>query len=79
MSFKSPTITETIVPNINSHYQSMPWLVQVGWLKGKVNRDIMINWCMEHLDSDKFAWDKGGNWWFLSREDAVAFFMVHCG
>ena len=73
----SKTGESTISENIYDRYRSMPWLVRVGWLKGRINRDLMLTWCMDHIDSTEFAWDKGGNWWFLNREDAVSFFMVH--
>jgi len=60
----------TIVP--------LSWLVHVGRLKHKVNREDMADWCKELPNRYNTDWDydKGGSWYFRYEEDAVAFFMV---
>ena len=54
-------------------------MVRVGWLRGKVDRDRMKDWCMTSIHrehQDRWMYDKGGNWYFANEEDAVMFFMA---
>ena len=56
------------------------YVVRVGWLRGKVERDRMRDWCLATFGDDKppcdWAYDKGGNWYFQQESDAIMFLVA---
>ena len=61
--------------------EGLSWVVRVGWLRGKVDRDRMADWCESTLpwegpEAMRWQYDKGGNWYFRDEEDAVMFLLA---
>ena len=54
------------------------WTVRVGWLRGKVERDRMNDWCIASA-IEEWRYDKGGNWYFRYEEDATMFLLAWGG
>lgn len=70
-----------VQPNTDGHSVEFEWKVEVGWLRGKVLRQVMMDWCERvwPLGTDGIpSWScmKGGTFFFRSYDDAMAFALA---
>jgi hypothetical protein len=72
------TVTPILCVNPHESLCELPWLVQVGWVAGRVRRDEFRDWCERNANGD-WIYNKGGHWWFGELEDAVAFQLMASG
>jgi len=74
-----PIMMEPVAEYSRSALEGMRWVVRVGWLRGKVDRDQMKDWCIKAIhrdDEHRWIYDKGGNWYFRYEENAMMFFLA---
>lgn len=76
------TNDESLVqPNHSTYLSEFEWKVEVGWLRGKVFLQAMIDWCETVWPvnpNDIRCWScmKGGTFFFRSYDDAMAFALA---